>query len=368
MECCKNSHSNKNMPIGIKENNLFDNSETIVSLRDLTNQTIIFVDSIITNLSLEEVVGQLFMPALNADTTYRNTALLKKYIEDDHVGGIVIMNGSIEAVRIINHISKMSKIPMFIAIDAEWGLGMRLLGAPVYPKNGYIKEDIEEINLYDYGREVAIQCGDIGINMVLGPVIDVNSTGEGFIGKRSFGNDPVKVARLGVAYAKGLESAGVISIAKHFPGHGSSIIDSHKIAAVNKKNISELDTIDFLPFRLYIDNGLTGIMAGHILLPSIDKEGLPASVSETVLKVLLRDEMGFTGLVLTDAFNMGGVKGYEPWQSLKSGADIVLCPENVEEAIKETIYQIRKGELDYKEIIEHCRRIIFTKAIFGLWN
>ena len=345
-----------------------DNFEERNFRQDETLNAWRYADSVMNQMTLEERIGQCFMPSLKSDSEDFTIKKFQRFKDDFHVGGIVLLQGDIPSAKFIANLSEGSKVPLFISMDAEWGLGMRLKDAPIYPKNGRLNEDIEETLMYDYGREIAAESRKIGINMILGPVIDINATTGSGIGQRSFGSDPKRVSNLGIAYAKGLESGGVISVAKHFPGHGNTLTDSHKSIAVNPKNITYLDTIDFLPFKEYIKSGLTGIMAGHIVVPSVSRENKPASVSENILQVLLREEMGFKGLILTDAFNMSGIDGYNAWDAIKAGADIILCPLDIEIEIKELQKKINSGEFDARIIADRCRRIIFYKVIFGLWH
>lgn len=330
---------------------------------DFTGMAEEYVDSLLVSLTLEEMAGQCLMPSIFASDDNSTRHLLKKYIEDCHIGGIVLLQGNIEGAKVLADIAKKSSIPMFIAIDAEWGLGMRLSDAPVYPKNGNISGDTEETALYDYGRKIAEESRTIGINMILGPVLDVNDNPGGVIGKRSFGGNPIKVSNYGVAYSKGLESGGVISVAKHFPGHGFSSIDSHKGVARLYRNISGMDTVELRPFRDYINSGLSGIMAGHIMARALDPEGNAASVSPAILSYLLRDEMGFKGLILTDAFDMGGAEGNRAVDALKAGADIVLCPLDVEKEYKNILHQVAADSLSVSTLKERCRRILFYKYL-----
>ena len=202
--------------------------------------------------------------------------------------------------------------------------------------------------------------------MVLGPVVDITSVTRGVIGKRSFGDNPSRVSDFGVAYAKGLESGGVISVAKHFPGHGSTIIDSHKGVAKVKRGISAMDSIDLKPFKDYINLGLTGIMAGHIQSLALDPDGKAATVSMDMLTSLLREEMGFKGLVLTDAFDMGGAKGYSAIEALQAGADLILSPSNIKNEYNNLLEAVNNGKLDMKIVNDRCKRILFYKYLFHI--
>lgn len=335
-------------------------------IRDITETILERADSLLTSLTLEERVGQCLMPALEASENAENIHQYKKYIEDCHIGGVVLMKGDLKSARRISEIGSEAKIPLFIAIDAEWGLGMRLVDAPVYPRNGNIDKNSEDTELFDYGIKISKECEAAGINMVLGPVVDVSPSYLNVIGKRSYGPDPALVSLYGVAYAKGLEAGGVISVAKHFPGHGSATTDSHKGMARLTRNITELDTMDLKPFRDYVNSGLSGVMAGHIQSLALDPDGKAASVSIDMLTHLLREEMGFKGLILTDAFNMGGAKGFMAISALKAGADIVLCPRDIKKEYLQIIEGIEKDSLDLSIINDRCRRILFYKYLFSI--
>lgn len=340
--------------------------QALETVRDFTKEAEVFSDSLLTVLTLEERIGQCLMPSLPALSDSSNLVLLRHYIRDFHIGGIVLLRGDLKSASMIAEECSMAKVPMFIAIDAEWGLGMRLEDAPVYPKNGILAKEINPIQFYDYGREIASQSREVGVNMVLGPVLDVSSDLNRVIGKRSFGNNAEEVASFGVAYAKGLESGGVISVAKHFPGHGFANSDSHKNVASLSRGISLLDSIDLRPFREYIDAGLTAVMAGHIEAKALDPSGNPASTSIDILTSLLREELGFKGLILTDAFDMGGADGFSATDALKAGADIVLCPRDLQMEYMNLLENVKSGELKVEIINNRCRRILFTKYLFGI--
>ena len=360
---------------GNKKESISDKSELALNTSDnalILDKTPIaknISDSIFETLTLEEKIGQCFMPAIYSVSDDYTINYYKNLIEENHIGGIVLFKGDLSSARKIAELGAEANVPLFISIDAEWGLGMRLKDAPVFPQNGKIRKDVEENIMFDYGREVARECRNSGINMVLGPVVDiVESYKRGTIGLRSFGNDPTFVSNHAVAYAKGLESGGIISVAKHFPGHGSSTKDSHYGAAIIKKDLTSLDSVDFIPFKNYIDAGLSGVMAGHLKVPSINPDGIPASVSPEILTTLLREEMGFEGLVLTDSFDMGGAKGFSSEEAIKAGADLVLCPRNPKKTITGMIEKVKKGEIDVKIIEDRCKRILFYKALFGFWE
>lgn len=335
---------------------------------DLTGTVMDMADSVLSSLTLEQRVGQCFMPAIYASDDSLNMKKFKSYISDLHVGGVVLLKGNLESATVMASIGSDAEVPLFIAIDAEWGLGMRLTDAPDFPKNGKLGPRADESLLFDYGAEVARECRRVGINMVLGPVIDVTENPRGVIGSRSFGGDPVRVADLGVAYARGIESGKVISVAKHFPGHGSPKEDSHRSLPVINRSLHQLDSIDLYPFKSYIDAGLCGVMVGHLAVPAIDPLSLPAAVSPVVIGDLLRNELEFRGLVLTDALNMGGVEGYGAYAALNAGADIVVAPGNTSLEISRVVEMIRNGDMEISVIDDRCRRILFYKLLAGAFE
>ena len=335
---------------------------------DITARVLAMADSVLEGMTLEQRVGQCFMPSINASDDSTTMRRLRTYISDLHVGGVVLLRGDVNSAARMSAEGAAAEIPLFMSIDAEWGLGMRLRDAPDFPRNGRINCDADEELLFDYGREVARECRRIGINMVLGPVIDVVENPEGVIGSRSFGNDPERVADLGVAYARGLESGRVISVAKHFPGHGSPKEDSHRELPVIRRSLHQLDSIDLYPFRSYVDAGLTGIMVGHLAVPAVDPESLPAAVSPVVIGDLLRGELGFNGLVLTDALNMKGVDKHEASSAILAGADIVVAPAETAKEISEVLEKLKSGGMPVEVIDDRCRRILFHKILIGLWQ
>lgn len=361
--CVKTSDSYTSTS-SLEETGVFE----IDSVYDFTSLALRNADSILYSMTLEERIGQCFMPALKSSSDDQNISKLSRLIKDFHIGGVMLLKGDTASAKNIIKKSAISKIPLFISIDAEQGLGMRLKDAEIYPLNGRIRNDIEEVTIYDYGREISRQSQLIGINMILGPVIDVSTNMKGFIGSRSYGSDPQKVASLGVAYAKGIESGNVISVAKHFPGHGSINTDTHQKKAKTKRGMTLLDSLDLLPFKKYIESGLTGVMVGHIAVEAINDDGMPASLSREILSTLLRDEMKFKGLIVTDAFDMGGIEGHRAWEALEAGADIILNPKNLDEEIQILTDRILKGQMDIRIINDRCWRILFYKSLFDFWN
>lgn len=328
-----------------------------------------WVDSVMSRMTLEEMAGQLLMPAVYSDADESSMRRLARYAADCHIGGVVLLKGTTDAARAIADTltGRLAVVP-FVAIDAEWGLAMRLDDTPRYPRNGKISPRAEEELLYDYGYEVAREGRAAGINMVLGPVLDVISPQApergGVIGSRSFGSNPQRVARLGTAYARGLEDGGAISVAKHFPGHGSADADSHKRLPRVEKSRERLWMEDLLPFRSYIGAGLSAIMTAHVYVPALDSVEKPATVSPRVLEELLRKEMEFGGLIVTDAMNMGGVEGSGAVDAIAAGADIILAPADTHGEIVKICNAVRAGRLPLAQLRGSVRRVLNCKYAF----
>lgn len=342
------------------------NDSITLAPADMTAEARIRADSLLAGMTLREKVGQCFMPTILSGGTPDDMARLGRYVDSLSVGGVVLLKGDLEGALRMSAKALEAHVPLFVAIDAEWGLGMRLADAPKFPRNGNLDEEIGEEWMFDYGAEVARECRAIGVNMVLGPCVDVLAPGGGFIGTRSFGRDPARVALLGVAYSRGVESGGVMSVSKHFPGHGSPAADSHRQLPVIKRSLHELDSVDLAPFRAYIDAGLSAVMMGHLAVPAVDPQSLPAAVSSAVIQDLLREELGFGGLVLTDALNMGGAEGYGAAAALKAGADMVIGPSDTRSEIESVVKAVESGALPENVLDEHCRRILFQKILRGI--
>lgn len=340
-------------------------ADTAPEVADITAEAQAWADSVSAGMTLRQKVSQMFMPALYASADYWTLRQVREYA-DSSIGGVVLLKGDVRgATAIADTLSGAAGVGAFVAIDAEWGLAMRLADAPQFPDNQSISPGVDDQLMYDYGRELARECRLLGINMVLGPVVDVSVPG-GFMRRRSYGDDPRRVADLALAYARGLEDGDVVSVAKHFPGHGSVSADSHKGKGVIERSLNEMDSIDLYPFRKWIEQRLSGIMVGHLAVPSIDSEMRPAAMSRTVITDLLRDDLGFSGLVLTDAINMKGAEGLGSVEAIKAGADIIVAPTSTRREIEDVVAAVGSGEIAEETIDAHVRRILFYKYLLGL--
>ena len=345
-------------------------SDEVATVSDWTESANQWADSVMKRMSLEEMVGQLFMPASYAATDYWTIRQLVRYVADSNVGGVLFLQGDTLSQRVLSDtLRKISQVPLFVAMDAEWGLGMRLKDAPTYPMNGRLGKTSDDQLMYEYGYEVARQSRLLGINVILGPVLDVvGYRGAGSIGSRSFGSDPQKVAHLAVAYARGLEDGRVMSVGKHFPGHGSAVGDSHDMLPTVERSVAYLDSVDFRPFREYVAAGLSSIMVGHLYVPSIDEVHRSSAISPVVTTEYLKQRIGFDGLIMTDAINMKGATGSDrlSLEALKAGADIVIAPENTSKDIAIVVGSVLNGEVSVEFLREKCRRVLLYKYRFAL--
>lgn len=330
-----------------------------------------WVDSVMNKLTLKEKVGQLFIYTIAPVDTKRNQILLKDAVDTYKVGGLLFSGGKMQSqAELTNQAQRMAKIPLMITFDGEWGLAMRLRGTPVFPRNMVLGCIQDNRLIYEYGREMARQCRQLGVQVNFAPVADVNINPKNpVINTRSFGEDPVRVADKVVAYASGLEGGGVLSVCKHFPGHGDTDVDSHKALPVLPFTRERLDSVELYPFKEAIRAGLSGMMVGHLQVPVIEPVGgLPSSLSRNIVYDLLTEEFAFKGLIFTDALAMKGVSGNGnvSLQALKAGNDMVLAPRNLKEEIAAVLEAIEKKELTREDIENKCRKVLTYKYVLGL--
>ena len=340
-----------------------ENGDTAqVEIMDLTAEAMQWADSVTMRMDTARLGAQVLMPALYASDDPWTVALLQRYAREG-IGGIILLKGTVEEARTLaDSMRRVSAVDPFVAIDAEWGLNMRLADAPKFPANGRLSPRVQDQLMYDYGREVARECRQIGINIVLGPVLDV-TRGNSYVGVRSFGSDPRRVSDLGLAYGKGLSGGGVMPVAKHFPGHGTVRTDSHKGKGVIDGSLQRLDTVDLVPFQAWSEAGMPAVMVGHLAVPAIDSKMLPAAVSSTIISDLLRGDLKFSGLVLTDAMNMLGAEGYTAADALRAGSNLILAPADTHDELAGITESVRQGTLPLDTLRQRVRLILFHKYL-----
>ena len=333
-----------------------------------------WVDSVYISLSVEQRVGQL----INVRANYPNKEFLPEIqglIERYGIGGVTFFRtDAVTLLEQANIWQSMSQTPMMIGLDGEWGLGMRINDGMSYPYQmtlGAI-QDVELIG--EMGRQIAEQCKRIGVNIDFAPDIDVNSEPSNpVIGMRSFGEDPQAVAERGLQYALGLQNNGVLPTMKHFPGHGDTKTDSHEDLPTVKKKLKDIRKTEWYPFEYLIDNGVEGAMVGHIYMPAIEKQkGLSSSISKDVVTGYLIDDLGFEGIIFSDAMEMkGAYKGIHPdsvgLKAIMAGVDVVLMPINPQNTIENIVNHIDNEEV-VKRVEESCKKVLRYKYRLGIAN
>lgn len=332
-----------------------------------------WADSVMSKLTLRQRIAQLFIPRWDFNKGVISSAVMRKHVVDDGVGGFLLGKGSIaEYADAINQAQKQAGVPLLVTLDGEWGLNMRVPDSPRFPKNIALGAIQDPSLLEEYGREVARECKLLGIQVDFAPVLDVNSNPDNpVIGYRSFGEDPERVAKAGAAFCKGMEGEGVMSVGKHFPGHGDTSVDSHKALPSVDHSVATLESVDFLPFVEAAKAGMSGVMVGHLRVPALDKSGTPASLSKAVTTDVLQKKLGFDGLIFTDALAMKGAATTNEnncISAFKAGADILLNSASPSKDIQAMVDAVNAGTVDRKEIDRRCRKLLVYKYNLGLAN
>ncbi|MFP4288899.1 MAG: glycoside hydrolase family 3 N-terminal domain-containing protein [Bacteroidales bacterium] len=333
-----------------------------------------WTDSVLSSLTLEQKIGQLFMIEVSTQNNARYLRRIEKQIVDNNIGGIIFFKGGpLSQIKFTNQLQQTIKTPLMLSMDAEWGLSMRLDSTPSFPRHITLGAIANERLIYELGLEMGWQSKRMGIHMNFAPVIDVNSNpANPVINSRSFGEDRYNVARKGLALMFGMQDAGVFATAKHFPGHGDTETDSHHALPYLPHSRSEIDSVHLFPFRQLIDNGLQSLMIAHLNIPSMDDTpDIPSSLSPKIINHLLKKEMEFKGLVVSDAMNMKGVTSFYPpgeleLKALQAGVDLILMPQNLELAINTIHKSVKDNTISEEFIDEKVRKILYFKEMAGL--
>lgn len=335
-----------------------------------------WVDSVFNSLNETQRLGQLFNIATYSNKGKAHYQEIEKLIREYNIGGLTFFQGGpVRQANLTNKYQMAAATPLLIAMDAEWGLGMRLDSTISYPRQLTLGAIQNEQAIYNMGAEIARQFKIMGMHLNFAPVIDINSNpANPVIGSRSFGENKYNVAAKGAAYMKGLQDNGIIASAKHFPGHGDTGSDSHYTLPVINHTKERLDEMELFPFKKLIEDSLMSTMIGHIHIPVYDDTpNKAATLSENLVTGLLQDELGFEGLVFTDALNMQGVaKFYKPGdlevKALEAGNDVLLLSEDVPVAMAKIKKAIQDGTLNKRDIHKRIKKILKAKYWAGLNN
>lgn len=333
-----------------------------------------WADSIYNKMSFDEKVGQLFMVAAYSGKDEEHFAAVDKLIAENKIGGLIFFKGTpIKQAKLTNRFQSKSKIPLFIGIDAEWGLSMRLDSTTRYPWNMTLGA-IQDRNLIEkMGRQLGYQTKRIGAQFNFAPVIDINTNPKNpVIGFRSFGENKEKVTDYASSLMKGMHQSGIFSTGKHFPGHGDSSTDSHHTLPTISFSKERMDDIEFYPYKRLFAEGMSSVMVAHLNVPSLEtRKNFPTSISYNVVTNILQKELGFNGLIFTDALNMKGASdfmkpGEIDLEAFLAGNDILLFPENVPYAFDKICIAYQDGFISEERLERSVKKILKYKFMSGL--
>ena len=331
------------------------------------------------SLTLREKVAQLVMPRINGDYWASDAAAMDTALAlvAEGVGGFIVGAGPspYDIAAKLNTLQRAARVPLLIAADLESGPGTRIRGGATFPGNMALGATDRELDAYEVGRVTALEGRAVGIHLDLAPVVDVNNNPRNpIINVRSFGEKPRRVAELGDAFIRGLREHGMLSTAKHFPGHGDTDTDSHIALPLITASRARLDSVELAPFRAAVRQGTDAVMTAHIALAQLGgANSPPATLSRFVLDTLLRRDLGFGGLVITDALNMGAIVsryGAAPAAvlALEAGADILLMPADARAAIDAVVDAVTRGEISEARLDSSVARVVAAKARVGLFQ
>lgn len=335
-----------------------------------------WVDSIYDSMSLEERVGQLFMVDVFSSDPRSKIQKVKDLIKNQFIGGIIFSKGGpIRQAKLNNEFQSASKTPLLIGMDAEWGLAMRLDSTFAYPWNMTLGAITDNRIIERIGKRIGEHAKRLGVHINFAPVVDVNTNpANPIIGNRSFGESKENVAKKALAFMNGMQNAGVLANAKHFPGHGDTDTDSHKSLPTIHFTRERIDSIELYPYRELFSSGLSSVMVAHLNVPSLEKASdHPSSISKTIVTDILQQQLGFNGLVFTDALNMKGASNFkEPGEidlaAFLAGNDVLLISENIPKAHQLIINAYKNGKITEDRLSLSVKKILYAKYKVGLNN
>ena len=345
----------------------------------LSSKADAWADSVLKSLTEEQRIAQLMVLRLSSYDFKTKTpvyfdSLVAEKVKQYNIGGICLFQGNpVKLAGIVNNLQSLAKTPLMVCIDGEWGVGMRLFDSvQSLPKQMMLGAVQDKNIIYQYGKLVAEQCKRLGITVNYAPVVDINNNPDNpVINDRSFGEDKYKVAAYGIEYMKGMQDAGIMACAKHFPGHGDVAVDSHLDLPVIKKSLAQLDSLELYPFKEIFKAGVGSVMIAHLYIPSIDSTPNRAtSISKKNVTELMRNKLGYQGLTFTDALEMQGVQKFFPGgeasvQSIIAGNDMLCLPVDVEQTIQKIKDAITNKQLSWDDINYHCRKVLLAKYQYG---
>lgn len=345
----------------------------LIATDDFENQKK-WVDSIYNSMTIDQKLGQLFMADVFSSDSRARLDKIKTLISDYHLGGIIFSKGGpVRQARLTNEFQSLSKTPLLIGMDAEWGLAMRLDSTYAFPWNMTLGAITDTEIIEKIGNRIGTQAKRLGVHIDFAPVVDINNNPENpIIGNRSFGEDRLRVTERATAFLKGMKRAGVMGSAKHFPGHGDTNLDSHNTLPLLDFSRERLDSIELYPYRKMIENNLGSVMVGHLRVPALEKKSEnPSSLSYEIVTGLLKEKMKFNGLIVTDALNMQGASRFKnPGEvelaAFLAGNDVLVIPKDVPGAIDYLKEAYEKNTITEKRLAHSVKKILYAKYKLGL--
>lgn len=333
-----------------------------------------WVEQTYKNMSQDERLGQLFIVALYTNKDKAHIEQVREIVKNEKIGGLILMqDDAAQHIHLLNEFQTYNKIPLLVGIDGEWGVYQRIAAAQKFPWAITLGAIQNKELIYKMAQKIAEDCKRMGVNWDFAPVVDVNTNPMNpIIGNRSFGSSVENVVTSALPYAQGLQDANVLAAIKHFPGHGDTSTDSHLDLPVVAHDMERLQHIELAPFQQLINKGIGGLMVAHLYVPALEKkQGVPASISYDIITGLLKNKMGYQGLIITDALNMGAVANkYQPGEldalAFKAGNDLMLFSQGVKEGKRLIQEAINRGEIASSRLEESVKKILLTKYYLGL--
>ena len=334
------------------------------------------VDSIFRKLSTREKIAQIMVIDFTSKDSKEMQAIQNRLVKKEKIGGIIPLGEEsfISAMKRMNQLNKLAKIPMLVTIDAEWGASMRYEDIPAFPRFLQMGALSNDSLIYEVGKLIGKECRALKMQVNYSPVLDINNNPERHIvNTRCFAEEKEKVAQFSIAMMRGMRDSGVAGSAKHFPGHGDTDVDSHLALPLLPYSLERLDSLELYPYKHLIADGVDMVMVAHLSIPALDPTGTPSSISKPIVTGLLREKLGYDGIICTDALNMFGVskesglaKKDIPLAAYKAGVDILLMPENVEEAITVIENALKNGEITMESLDMRVKKMLALKARLGV--
>jgi len=359
--------------VGVFNLTIGQNTKSLLLTEDVESQQK-WVDSIYSSMTIEEKIGQLYMVQVFSSQDEKTKNNIIKLIKDQHIGGLIYSKGGpVRQAKLNNELQAISKIPLLVGMDAEWGLSMRLDSTYAFPWNMTLGAIKDPLLIEKTGRYIGEHCKRLGVHFNFAPVVDINTNPKNpIIGNRSFGEDRDNVTEKALAFMKGMQSAGVLANAKHFPGHGDTEADSHKTLPTINFNVKRIDSIELYPYKALIKNGLSSVMVAHLNVPSLESRAdFPSSLSKNIVTDILKTRLEFKGLIFTDALTMKGASNFSETGAIdlaafNAGNDVMLMSEDVSIGVSKIKEAYEKGEISEERLAHSVKKILMAKYKVGL--